>query len=207
MGYEYKADIAGVEYGMHDIKSANIEQPLFETLSVGNTCSAELTLSVWPIQEIPKGAKIIPYRRESEEAPWKKLGEFFIDSRDEQGPFLELTAYDCMLKTEALWEPSQDKEFPMPMREAAEDIAQSIGTMLDSRCQFNSSYRVEIPLDGASKREVLGYIASAHAGNWIVTEEGKLLLVPLFSYTPLDTNYLVSEDGDAITFGGVRILI
>ena len=53
-------------------------------------------------------------------------------------------------------------------------------------------------------REVLSAIAAAHAGNWIVTAENKLLLLPLFS-APDETDYIVNEHGDAILIGGVRI--
>lgn len=55
-------------------------------------------------------------------------------------------------------------------------------------------------------REVLGYIAVSNAGNWIITDEGKLLLVK-FGDIPAETNYLVEEGGFAITFGGDRILV
>ena len=55
-------------------------------------------------------------------------------------------------------------------------------------------------------REVLAEIAVANAGNWIITDAGKLLLVPLNSI-PAETHYLVTEYGYAITFGGTRILL
>ena len=40
----------------------------------------------------------------------------------------------------------------------------------------------------------------------MVTGEGELLLVPLLSAPP-ETFYLVTEYGEPITFGGVRILV
>ena len=55
-------------------------------------------------------------------------------------------------------------------------------------------------------REALGRIAVANAGNWTITDEGKLLLVGLNSM-PAETHYLITETGSAITFGGVRILV
>ena len=59
-------------------------------------------------------------------------------------------------------------------------------------------------------REILGYIAAAHAGNFIITDAGALRLVPL--YNPAvnndpDGGYLVTEDGHPIVIGGVRILV
>ena len=55
-------------------------------------------------------------------------------------------------------------------------------------------------------REVLSGIAISNAGNWVITLEGKLLLIKITDIPP-ETNYLITEDGDAITFGGVRINI
>jgi hypothetical protein len=53
-------------------------------------------------------------------------------------------------------------------------------------------------------------IAAAHGGNWVITDEGKLRLIPLGS-APAETNNLVTEHGDTITFGegkeGVSILV
>ena len=59
---------------------------------------------------------------------------------------------------------------------------------------------------GYEGSEALGRIAVANAGNWTITDEGKLLLVGLNSM-PAETHYLITETGSAITFGGVRILV
>lgn len=208
MSYEYKLNIAGTTYGMHDIESVSIEHPLFDKPSIGNTCTAKLTMSIWPLGDIPKMAQIIPYCRETGTGDdWTQLGVFYISTRQVTGSKLSVVAYDGMLKASNIWEPSQDLEFPMTMRRASEVIAQTMGTNLDPRCVFNDSYMVDsYPVDLAM-REVLGYIAIAHAGNWIVTSEGKLLLVPLFNYAAGETFYLVAENGSPIQFGGVGIHI
>ena len=205
MGYEYKLDISGTTYGMHDIEAVSIEHPLFDKPSIGNTCTAKLTMSIWPLGDIPKMAQIIPYCRETgAEDDWTQLGVFYISTRRVNGSKLSVVAYDCMLKASNIWEPSQDLEFPMTMRRAAEVIAQTMGTSLDPRCAFNDSYTVDYPADLAM-RDVLGYIAVSHAGNWTVTAEGKLLLVPLFGSMPEETFYLVTERGAPIQFGEVAI--
>ena len=206
MPYEYKADIAGTAYGMNDIQSAEIEQPLFEKLSVGNTCNAKLTIVIWPLGEIPRMAQIKPYCREAGTEDWIQLGVFFISTRKEIDDKLEIVAYDCMLKSEREWEPDQSLEFPMTMGAAAAEIARLMDTELDPRCSFNDSYTVDYPANGYAMRDILEFIATAHAGNWIVTNEGKLLLVPIYSIPP-ETNYLINEKGRAITFAGVKILV
>lgn len=206
MSYEYKVYIAGVEYGMEDIKSAKIEQPLFDKMSVGNACSAQLEISLWPKAIIPRTAEIIPWTRDTNVGGWYQLGIFYIDTRAWNGDLLEVTAYDCMLKSEVVWEPRQNLKFPMTMQAASKEIAQLMGTTLDPRCAFNGTYTIDYPANNYTLRAVLQFIAGAHVGNWIVTSEGKLLLIPLGSEPP-ETHYLVTEDGDAIVIGGVKILI
>lgn len=59
------------------------------------------------------------------------------------------------------------------------DIASRIDVEVDSRTVINESYVIEYPND-YTMREILCHIAAAHAGNWIITADGKLLLVPAF---------------------------
>lgn len=204
---EYYVDIAGTEYGMEDIESVTIEQPLFDKLSVGNACSAELTIGFWEKATVPKMAKIIPYARKTSADAWVKQGEFFTDSRSRSGSLLTITAYDAMLKSEVVWTPDQELEFPMTMPDAVTEIAALMGVSIDSRTALNSAYTIDYPANDYTLRDVLRFIAAAHGGNWIITNEGALLLVPLFASMPEETHYLVTETGAAITFGGVRILV
>lgn len=204
MSSEYKFDIAGTEYGMGDVLSAKIESPLFSKFSVGNACSAELDIVFWPKSTIPKMAKIIPYIKSG--GSWLKLGEFYTDTRSLTGDTISIVAYDAMLKADLEWVPDQNLTFPMTMPNAVTVIANLLGVSLDDRTVLNSAYTIDYPANGYTLRDVLCYIAAAHAGNWIITNAGKLLLVPVFGSMPEETNLLVTEDGDAITLGDVRIL-
>lgn len=208
MSAEYKVDISGTTYYMTDIKEVKIEHPLFDKLSVGNTCSAEMVISFWPKGNIPKMAKLVPYARNGTSDSWHKLGGFYTDTRTIKGSIMEIVSYDAMLKSEVEWIPSQDLEFPMEMERAAKIIADLMGLTLDDRCKFVRGYTVtSYPVGGTTLRDVLNYIAAAHAGNWIVTANEQLLLIPLFATLPPETHYLVEEYGNPITFGGTRILI
>lgn len=112
-----------------------------------------------------------------------------------------------MLKTEQTYLISEDVgEWPRGMKALVADIASRIDVEVDSRTVINESYVVEYPND-YTMREILCHIAAAHAGNWIITADGKLLLVPLFTAMPPETYYLIEDSGSAIVFGEDRILV
>ena len=207
MGMEYRANIGGVMYGMKDIQSVTIEHPLFDDFSAGNACSAQLNITFWPIEDIPRMATIIPYCRENASKPWQKLGEFFIDTREMVGDAMSIVAYDAMLKGEYVWTPRPNFTFPCTMEAACQDVAYSMGVELDERNVFQPYTIQEYPPIEYTRRDLLRDVGAAHFGNWIMTNEGKLLLVPLFTTMPPETHYLVTEYGNAITFGGTRILV
>lgn len=207
MSYEYQVSVAGVMYGMGDIQSVNITHPLFESLSVGNACSAELLMSFWPSVEPPRMAEIIPYEREAGQKEWHQLGIFYIDTRTRKRDLLTVIAYDAMLRSEELWPANFFGPFPITMVEAVDIACREMEVELDPRTSIDPAYSIDMLDSNDSIRDVLGFVASANGGNWIVTDEGKLLLVPLFGSMPPETHYLIDESGDAITLGGDRILI
>ena len=70
--------------------------------------------------------------------------------------------------------------WPQTMAAVVSEICTIIGVTLDARTSIRTGtgYTVDYPND-LTMREVLGYIAVAHAGNWTVTPENKLRLIPL----------------------------
>lgn len=204
---EYKVEIGGVTYGMTDIQSASIERPLFDKLSVGGTCSARLKIKFWQKSDIPRQAKIIPYARKQSTDPWSIQGIFYTDTRVMESTVLVIEAFDAMLKADVDWVPTQSLNFPLGMKDCAEEIAAVMGVEIDPRTTLSNKYKVDYPTDGYTMRDYLGYVASAHGGNWIMTLQGKLLLIPLFASAALETNYLITEEGDNIVIGGHRILV
>ena len=205
---EYQVDVAGVVYGMDSIEAAELDQSLFDTVSVGNTACAVFTMTFHPTAAPPRMAQVRAWARDKGAADWTPLGIFWIDERAERDGKLTVTCYDVMMAAEREWRPADTEAFPMTMERAAQVIAAAMGTGLDPRCAFNSGYMVDYPAEGYTMREVLGYIAAAHGGNWLVTAAGRLLLVPLYGSMPPETRYLIEEEeGSAITFGGVRIRI
>ena len=205
--------IAGVTYGENQIVSLSTTSGLFieDTMGIGGAVAKEIDLVLRQPGTIPRMAKMIPsYRlvKGTQASEWIQKGIYYIDTRsvDEVTGVMTIHGYDDMLKAEQVWEPAQSLEFPMTMVQAVNVIAQLMGVTLDPRTVLNQSYTIDYPANDYTLRDVLRYIAVANAGNWIITDDGKLRLVS-FGEIPTETNYLVEEDGDAITFGGDRILV
>lgn len=205
--------IAGVTYGEDQIVSLSTTSDLFaeDTMSIGGAVAKEIDLVLRQPGNIPRMAQMIPsYRlvKGTQASEWIQKGIYYIDTRsvDEVTGVMTIHGYDDMLKAEQVWEPAQSLEFPMTMVQAVNVIAQLMGVTLDPRTVLNQSYTIDYPANNYTLRDVLRYIAVANAGNWIITDEGKLRLVS-FGEIPVETNYLVEEGGDAITFGGDRILV
>lgn len=203
---KYKVVIDTTEYTDQSIRSANIERPLFNELGIGNACQAELKIVFRQKSIISVMAPIKPYALVGDN--WEPLGTFYLDerSKDRTG-IMTVIAYDSMLKADKVWVPDQSLEFPMPMDDAVDIIAELMGITVDPRTQVSHTYTIDYPANDYTLRDVLKFIAVANGGNWTITRNDQLLLVPLVGSMPDETHYLIEEEGFAITFGGDRILV
>lgn len=205
---EYGFDINGVWYGPEAEVQHSVNSGLYEDFGIGNATIAQLSLSLYS-DYIPKSATIKRYIRlknGEQVSEWLPKGVFFTNRRAEDDGYWTIEAYDAMRKAEVVWEPDQNLKFPLSMPDAVDEFARIMGIEVDQRTSLNAIYAIDYPANDYTIRNELCYIAAAHAGNWIITDVGKLLLVPLLSI-PEETNYLIERYGDAITFGGVRILV
>ncbi len=205
---EYRFYINDTLYGPESEVEHSVEKTLFDEFGIGNAVSATLTLEVLT-DDVPKSATIrreIRLRNGDTVSEWLPKGTFYTNRRVKDGKIWTVTAYDSMCKAEQTYLPDVvTGDWPYPMKSAAEDIAERMGVSIDSRTVLDASYMLQYPTD-RTMRQVLGEIAAAHGGNWIITDNNELYLLPLLSM-PEETNYLVNEHGDTITFGGVRILV
>ena len=203
---KYKVLIDNEEYIDADIRSANIERPLFDQLSIGNACEATLKIVFRKKTVIPTTAKMIPYALVNNQ--WEQLGVFYLDERSiKPTGIMTVVAYDSMLKADKVWVPDQSLEFPMPMDDAVDIIAELMGITVDPRTNVSHAYTIDYPANDYTLRDVLKFIAVANGGNWTITRNDQLLLVPLVGSMPPETHYLSEENGFAITCGGDRILV
>lgn len=142
---------------------------------------------------------------------WIQQGVYFVDTREvikseSNVDVLVLHGYDAMLKAEQMFESSTILGDSVDI-DMVNEIARIMGVAVDERTTALMTMGYTIPLPtGYTLREVLGYIASMYVGGFIITDVGKLRLVSVLEM-PEETNYLINEEYDYITFGGYRILV
>lgn len=211
---EMRVNIAGEDYLQDRILSLETSGGVFSEPDIGCCASRQIDLTLREPGEIPRSAKIKVFVRlvSGESASeWLPKGVFYISTRklDKRTGFLELHGFDAMRRAGEVWDISPDANWPMPEQEAVEDIAAQMGVEVDPRTALSNSFPVDYPVDENGElamQDILEGIAVCEAGNWVISDEGKLLLLGLGDIPP-ETGYLVTEYGGAITLGGVRILV
>ena len=218
---DVKILVDGVEHPMGNIRGLKTYGSLFKTVGIGNVIAREIDMSFIPANEIPRTAEIRPYIRVRLGDQVSELipkGVFYIDTRkkDDSTGVLTIHGYDAILLHggEVYLAEGDVGTWPRAADVVVNDLTARFGVELDERTVIDPDILVSFPNDWTC-RELLGYIGTAHGGNWTITDAGKLRLVPLWSipdYDPddpggEDTSLLVDEQGNHITFGGVRIIV
>ncbi len=199
---EVKAEIAGVEYTK--ISAPKIERSLVsDNLSVGNCISSTMQLSILTNRQISSKSPVIIKARLTDGKQYSEylqFGTYYIDQREYNEGLLTITCYDAMLKASQNYLGDSDISvgWPKTMKAAVAEIAYRIGVSIDPRTQIQtgSDYIVPYP-KGLTMLQVLGYIGSCHGGNWIITEDNELRLVPLVS-APDETYNIIDQDYETI---------
>lgn len=212
---EVMVRIAGLDYEMEtDIASLSTSGGAFPEADIGNCMSRQIDLVLRRPGAIPWNAEMRVFARlrlGNQVSEWLPKGVFFIASR-KTGTLsgtLKIHGFDAMLRANDTWEIDPYANWPMPQREAVESIAWQMGVEVDPRTVLSTNFPVGYPVDengDLAMIDILEGIAVCNAGNWVISDAGKLLLLR-YGDIPPETNYLVTEYGDAITFGGVRILV
>ena len=191
---ETKVSINGVDYGEDVLISVETTGSLFkdDLPVIGSAVSGEIDIRMlMPSATIPRMATIKPYIRLSNiagtvKSGWLQKGEYFIDTRsvtnnDDGIDILKIHGYDAMLKAEATY-PDDNETYPKSDTYVVNLIATTMGIQIDSRTTalMTEAYQIVHPAF-TSMRQVLKNIAGMYAGNFIISPEGKLLLVQLGS--------------------------
>lgn len=218
-----KLSSAGAENGYREdvLKSVTITNSMFSNGSpeLGKCVSAEIDVEMLlPIAPIPRMAAIRAYNRvfnDSLTSGWISQGTFFIDTREQTRNIygqdtIKLHGFDAMLMTEQayVWGLSA----PATDIDVVRDIARQLQFNVDPRTEaiMTEAYTVDSEQAGQyTMREVLGYLAIAYGGSFIMSPQNELRLVQLVTPPP-ETNYLSLIEGGityAILFGSDRILV
>ena len=230
MSKKIRLDVSGLGSLYENSISSMSTHRMFlkDNLTIGLCVCGELdaVLRV-PSSSIPKNAKLTPYVCEEGSDNWVKKSEFFVFSRqiEKESSSVKIVAYDAVYKAEAQYAQAGDLgNWPRLAKTVMAEIATRTGASIcsDTVAFMNSApqYTINFPgiiiTDGSTTtyesdgettmRDVAGYIAGLYAGNWIIDNNGEWRLVR-FSDIPPETHYLVTEDGDAIVMGGVRLLV
>ena len=186
---------------------------------IGTAVAGEIDLEIiQPSGDIGRMGVVIPYVRAVRidgdtvlQSEWLQQGTFFIDTResshnDDGLNVLKLHGYDAMLKAEQDYA-STGLNWPALDIDIVLEIASVMGVSVDARTWdvMTDGYYFPLPTS-YTLREMLGYIAGAYAGCFVMTERGQLRLVSITELPP-ETRFLVDEYGYVITFGITRIKI
>lgn len=227
---EVKAEINGVTYNESHIYNMSITGSLYQAPTIGKANAREIEMQIIPQGEtIPTMAKVVPYVRlvnGNQTSEWLKKGEFFIDTRsvDSASGTMTIHGYDAMLKADryisyvfSAMLANGGIRYDCPSMVNA--IANYMGVEVDGRTTLSTELSVEsafspsdydgILLPNNTKsytmRDVLGFIAAMHGGNWTIADNGKLWLCPFLPVGYSAYEVIGDENGDAISIGGVLI--
>ena len=214
--FESRLIIDGVgTFGEEDLRSLSTNIEMFrDSPDIGKAVAGEIEVKMHlPDTTIPDMACLRPQVRvcnATDQSEWLPQGVYYIDTRerthnDDGLDVLTIHGYDAMLKAEQTYNgriTGDSVDIDM-----VNEIAYQIGVDVDPRTTALMTAAFTIPFPaGYTYREILGYIASMYVGCFIMTDEGKLRLVSMLEL-PEETNYLIDQIGDPITFGGDRILV
>lgn len=187
------------------------------TPTVGGAVAGEISVQLLGVasSSVARMAELRPQVRlvgdSGEPSEWVAQGVYNVDKRsyNKQTGVLTLHGYDKMLATEQWYTGSVGSGGAVDI-DIVNRVCTQVGITLDSETAsfFSASgkkYKVTKPRNYTC-RELLQAIAGWYGGNWCMTPVGKLRLV-LLNSLPKETNYLVDNGGNAITFGGDRILV
>lgn len=222
---ETVAVIAGVEYA--DISAPVINRALMQGgLTIGNAVSATCNFTVRNAGTVPRSAEVVIKKRLTDGAQsseWLTSGTFYVAHRSRNAVTGELTleCYDALLKANAdmpalmPWtteagEPMTTESgemlyfsahYPRKMAAVMRDIALILGDEIridpSTQIETGDEYVIDAAPPGTHIVDVLKKIAAANGGNWIMTPDNMLKLVPLISASGAEaaTENVVDVDG------------
>ena len=210
-----------------------------EEFTLGSVISAKLTLSIRTSDTIANNAQVQPYVRmygNDGYTEWLPLGVFYIDSRTYQNNVWKFTCFDKLITSQQDY--VSGLAFPVSMQEVWDEICNALddyiplsgvswewpfdftvaGDVLtqpcfyiDSGVKIDPTYNIPYKPDGLyTMRDMMGYIASAHASSVKMTREGQLKFVkfaPETEITPIGPSEFFRCDQTNPLKGYTRVVL
>jgi hypothetical protein len=149
-----------------------------DQFEIGNAISGELSISIIPkIDDIPKMTKVELFLSD-DGGEWTPQGTYYVHNfrLSSNKSEIQLECYDILSELDKVFKiDSNSPQYPL----SAQQILDSLNIPLDSRNQIEPYFYTYD--DERTTREVLQDIALSHAGNFTVTDEEKLYLVPAYN--------------------------
>ena len=202
--YEWQIINGANTFTSENLVDGSVDSTLLDGVSIGNTISAQLNLSMRNVTVDTSSPLVVQFRATdgSSNSSWYTKGTYYIDTL-ETSPYSEITkitAFDSMLMTEYVYQLSGEWTAVTDLV-VLNKITGFIGIALESATQtlFTNSPKTlsnapNIGEDGTTAREMLSYIGALRGGNWRITPDNKLQLIVL-STAPANTAAI----GDAVT--------
>lgn len=212
-GMDVAAEIGGVMYTA--ISAPVIDHALLSNgLSVGNCSSASMKVSVLTNDVILAAASVVIKARlfdDNSASEWLTFGTYYIDKREENNGLVTLQCFDSMLKANQNYvDPSNPQDrigWPKSMKRVVEEIAERIGVEIDPRTVIKTTAPYQVPYPtNYTMQQVLGFIGACHGGNWIITPENKLRLVPIVAPPPETFDIIDYEYNKIYTGDGYKLV-
>lgn len=187
--FKIKAEVNGVTYYNNRIVECVFEDSISENsvFSIGSVIPSKITIKIKTQDTIAPNARIAPYLQiigKSGESEWVPMGAYYVDKRYERRGVYEFTAYDKLICANQKFDSSLT--YPVSMQEVLDEILLILGIEADDSVVINPNYDVHYKDEDITIREMLSYIASAHAACFKMSKVGKLKMVkPAASQAPV----------------------
>ena len=206
MSYRWSFTNGNTTYTDAHFVSGKLSDGLYRECSFGNTISRQLNMQLWNVTLDTSSPMVLSVTDVDTNTVYAK-GTYYIDtvSTSPYSDYSEVTAFDAMLKSEAVfmktgeWTAASDYEI-------VDEICTTMGISWNTT---NRSYFVNYPVaidqapsigpNGTTCRQILSTIGALRGGNWYINDSNELVFAPLFGEItgadsiayPTNTDYVI----------------
>lgn len=187
--YEWKVVNGANEYTAQNLVGGTLTESLFSECSFGNVTAKQLNLKLWNVT-IDTSSPIVLSYKASNSSTWVAKGTYLVDTvlTSPYSEYTEVTAFDAILKAEAIYMKEGTWDSGITAAELVADIASKIGVAVD---EATTRYLALNPItidqapnvgeNGTTCRQILSVISALLGGNFYISDANQLKFAPLFA--------------------------